>query len=151
MTRTPAGTLSRQAVAASLAAALAFSTATAAPARADTDADAIAAAAFFGLVAAAIIATSRNDVDRAPPPPAADRRKLLPADCRFTIPHGADRGTWYGRRCLVANFDHWPLLPYRCERKVDLPRLHYDVAAYRAGCLAQFGYRPDDRAFGARR
>ena len=150
MTRTPTRSLSSKALAATLAGALALTSVPVAPARADTNADAIAAAAFFGLVAAAIIATTRDDPGWSPPP-SVDRRKLLPAECRFTIHSGADRGTWYGRQCLVANFGHWPLLPHRCERKVDLPRRPYDVTAYRARCLAQFGYRADDKAFSSHR
>ena len=143
MTRTLTGSLSKKALAATLAGALALTTASVAPARADSNADAIAAAAFFGLVAAAIIATSRDDGSH---PPAVAPRKLLPADCRFQIRNGADRGKWYGRGCLVAHFDHWRLLPDRCERWVEVPRRGHDVVAYRAQCLARAGYRPDDAA-----
>ncbi|HCQ65493.1 MAG TPA: hypothetical protein DIU07_10185 [Rhodobacteraceae bacterium] len=149
MTPTLAGSISRKALAATLAAALTFTTAGVAPARADGNGDAIAAAAFFGLVAAAIIASTRDRAARSPQPhpPAAPPRKLLPAECRFEIHYGADRGRWFGRNCLVANYAHWPRLPDRCARRVELPRRHYDVVAYKAQCLARAGYRPDDRGF----
>jgi hypothetical protein len=146
MTPTHAGSFSRKALVASLAAALTFTPAGVAPARADGNGDAIAAAAFFGLVAAVIIASTRDRAAHAPPPavPVAPR-KLLPAECRFEIHSGADRGRWFGRNCLVAHYPNWPLLPDRCERRVELPRRHFHVVAYKAHCLAQAGYRPDDR------
>ena len=68
-------------------------------------------------------------------------RKLLPAQCDFTVYGGPDRGTYYGRRCLKRNFDHWALLPNRCEEKVWVPRDGRSVNAYDAQCLARFGYR----------
>ncbi len=146
MTPTFPGSLSRKALAASLAAALTLTTAGAAPARADGNGDAIAAAAFFGLVAALVIASTRDGAAHSPRPhpPVEPPRKMLPAECRFEIHHGPDRGRWFGRQCLVANYPHWPLLPSRCEQRVELPRRHYDVVAYKAQCLAQAGYRPDD-------
>lgn len=142
MTRIHPGFLSRKAVAAILAGTLALTTATVAPARADNK-DAIAAAAFFGLVAVGIIAATRNAKARAPQPPIIAPRHDLPAECRFQIRHGPDRGTWFARRCLVANDAHWRLLPERCKRRVELPRAHFSLVAYRARCLARAGYRPD--------
>ncbi len=143
MTSTLAGSFSKKAVAATLAGALALTTAGVAPARADTNADAIAAAAFFGLVAAVIIASSRNGTSQ---PRTVAPRNPLPAECRFHIRHGPDRGTYFGRRCLVANFDQWPRLPDRCERQVELPHRYYDVIAYDAQCLARSGFRADGQA-----
>ena len=148
MTSTHAGSFSRKALAASLAAALTFTTAGVVPARADGNGDAIAAAAFFGLVAAVIIASTRDRAAHAPPPqPPVVPRKLLPAECRFEIHSGSDRGKWYGRNCLVAHYPHWPLLPDICELRVELPRRQFQVVAYKAHCLALAGYRPDDRGF----
>lgn len=147
MTRTFAGSLSRKALAATLAAALTLTAASTAPARADGNGDAIAAAAFFGLIAAAIIASTRNDAGHPAPlpyPPVVTPRKVLPTACRFEIHHGTDRGTWFGRNCLVANYDYWQLLPDRCERRVAYPGRRHELVAYDARCLAQVGYRSDE-------
>jgi len=144
MTRTHAGNLPSRTLAATLALAMAVTTATTAPARAENDAaGAIFAASVIALIATAVVSSTR-DGKRASPP--VDQRKALPMDCRFDIRRGADRGTWYGRRCLVANFDHWPLLPDRCEQWVERPRRGREFIAYDTQCLARFGYRPDDRA-----
>ena len=148
MSRSFAASLSRKTLGVTLAAALALGTATVAPARAGNNGDALAAAAFFGLVAVAIIASSRDSAAHAPPPVVVAPRKLLPAQCRFVVDHGADRGVWYGRSCLVANFAQWPFLPDRCERNVDAPRRPRDITAYKAECLSQFGYWSDSATFG---
>ena len=105
-------------------------------------------AAAFGAVpvpamrvAAAMAAA--QDAAEAPPSP-LNALRALPADCRFEIPDGAYRGTWFGRTCLVATFDHWPLLPDLCEVQVDGPWYRPGIIAYDPTCLAQFGYWPDD-------
>lgn len=134
----------KQALGATLAGALALTTATAAPVQAGDvkiNADAIAAASFFALVAAAVIATSRKNNLPGPEVERPDPRKVLPADCRFDVRHGPDRGRYYGRQCLVANFDYWPLLPDRCESAVEVTSRRPDITAYDASCLARFGYR----------
>lgn len=136
------GKTSRTACAATLAGALALTTATVAPARADGNGDAIAAAAFFGLVAAVLVATARSD--RAHPggevlPPAVSPHRALPEDCRFDIRYGPDRGAWYGRQCLVSHYRDWDRLPGVCAERVELPRQRYDVVAYEARCLADYG------------
>ena len=141
-TRAFAAKTSRRACAATLAGALALTTATAAPARADGNGDAIAAAAFFGLVAAVLVATARSDTAHpggGPLPPAVSPHRALPADCRFEIRYGPDRGVWYGRQCLVSHYLNWDRLPGICAERVELPRQRYDVVAYEAGCLADYG------------
>lgn len=122
---------------ATLVAALGVTSLVAAPARADNE-EALAAAALFGLAAVGIIAATRDSHARAPLTVAP--LKPLPASCRFDIPRGRDRGTWYARHCLVATYPHWPLLPYRCERRVVLRRQGVAVTAYSASCLVQAGY-----------
>ena len=148
MTRTLTDGLKNKTLAVTLATALAVTATTATPARAETDAaGAIAAASFFALAATVIIASSRNDTRRAPHPGHPDPRKLLPADCRFDVGHGRDRGTYYGRRCLVTQFDHWSGLPNRCKERLDLPHRRHDLRVYDAQCLARAGYRPDDASW----
>lgn len=142
MTRNVRSLISRKAIAATLAGALAVTAVGAAPARADNK-EALAAAAFLGIVAAGIIASSRqgSTYPELPHlPPGVGRLGPLPAECRFEIWHGRDRGVWYERRCLVASYRHWPFLPDRCERRVELPRRHHEVIAYSANCLAQVGH-----------
>ncbi len=79
----------------------------------------------------------------APPAPAAPSHPPLPLACRFEVPQGNNAGLWYDRRCLVASYVHWPLLPERCERRVRRPEHRSALVAYAAGCLVQAGYRPD--------
>lgn len=147
MIRTERDGRARRAIVATLAVALALSPATTAPARAVGAGDALVAVAVFGAVAAALLAASGQEVaSPAPaphlPPVAADKR--LPVACRFDIQGGSDHGTWFARQCLVANYDRWPLLPARCERRVRYPGRRFALVAYEAGCLAQSGYRPDE-------
>lgn len=144
--------ISRAAVVTALSAAIAFSPMSAQPARAgDEQLGAIAAASFFAMITAGIIASAAKSKDgvvignrRGPhdrTPPRVDRRKLIPAQCEFTVRGGPDRGTYYASRCLKRNFDHWAFLPDRCEEKVWVPRQGANVNAYDAQCLARFGYR----------
>lgn len=142
MTRTVRDLIPRKALAATLAGALAMTSVAATPARGDNK-EALAAAAFLGIVAAGIIASTRHGStypERPHLPPGVGRLGPLPAACRFEIWHGRDRGVWYERRCLVASYRHWPFLPDRCERRVELPRRHHDVIAYDAHCLTQVGH-----------
>lgn len=158
MIRTFAGSFSRKAVATTLAAALTFTSAGVAPARADGNGDAIAAAAFFGLVAVGIIASTRDSRDshaRSYHPPLVTQPRHLPGACRFDIRHGRDRGTWYGRNCLAERNIHVWSLPNACQEHVRLPGRHHDVIAYSAQCLtriesAQHGHGRDDRGPGKR-
>lgn len=148
--------LPKQALGATLAAALALTTATAAPSPASAgdvkiNADAIAAASFFALVAAAVIATSRKNSGPGPELERPDPRKVLPADCRFDLRHGPGRGRFYGRRCLITRFDYWPYLPERCETAVELSPRRPDIIAYDASCLARFGYRTGGEPYRVRR
>lgn len=145
----------RAAVVTALSASLAFSPMVAAPAYADDQrAGAIAAASFFALLTAGIIASAaqenkatqadrrgngrdRHDRDQRR---REDPRKALPAQCDLKVRKGPDRGTYYARRCLKRNFDYWAYLPARCEDKVWVPRRGRNVNAYDAQCLARFGY-----------
>ncbi|MCB1336516.1 MAG: hypothetical protein KDK10_03325 [Maritimibacter sp.] len=151
MIRTFAGKTSHMACAATLAGALTLTTATTAPARADSNGDAIAAAAFLGLVAAAVIATSRSDGAHPggyPLPPVVVPQSPLPSACRFDIKLGSDRGSWYGRRCLISQYRYWGTLPGVCAERVELPNVRYDVVAYEAGCLWRHGLMADDQGQG---
>lgn len=152
MTRSFARTLTKQAIGTTLAAALALTTATTAPARAgDEELGAIAAASFFALVAAGIIASAQNDNARRgstshhgtyhPQRPRIDPKKALPSECRVTVRGGPDRGTWYQTRCLKRNFTYAARLPARCENLVYVPRLSGNIRAYDDQCLAGYGYR----------
>ncbi len=140
------GSLSKKAMVAALAGAMTVTAATTQPVRAGDDeaAGAIVAATVFGLMAAAIIASKHKDKNRRPPPAVTPVAPTgpgpLPAECRFEVTNGYDRGSWYGRECLVASYRDWPKLPDRCERWVELPRWRQEVTAYNAQCLAQFGF-----------
>jgi hypothetical protein len=166
MTRFFPKTFARTAIVTALSASLAFSPVAAAPAYAgDRDAGAIAAASFFALITAGIIASAAKDnagrvtIDRHAPkasrpgaprghqdrgPNRADPRKALPNQCEFTIHRGPDRGTYYGRNCLVRNFDYWPYLPDRCETRVK-GQGNRSVKAYAANCLARYSYNEQSR------
>jgi hypothetical protein len=161
--KTPA----RSAMAATLAAALAFTPLTAAPAQAGNDeaVGAIAAASFFALLTAGVIASAatsgrddaprRADAPRAHSPrdprpgmprpgrgrdiPRTDPRKILPEDCEFTVTHGRDRGSYYVSQCLNRNFRYAAYLPDRCEERIESWGGRR-VRAYDATCLARFGY-----------
>ncbi|SMH47158.1 hypothetical protein [Maritimibacter sp. HL-12] len=151
-------TFARTAIVTALSASLAFSPITATPAHAgEKEIGAIAAASFFALMTAGIIASAAKEsngkvvINRHGPKPGkpghrrgpnrADPRKALPSQCEFTVHRGPDRGTYHGRHCLVKNFDHWAFLPDRCEEKVWVPRRGRNVNAYNAQCLSRFGYR----------
>lgn len=141
MTCTFARHISKRAVATALAAALALTTATTAPARAgDEEIGAIAAASFFALIAAGIIA-SQNHRGSGGHHPRLDPKKALPAACHITVHRGPDRGTWYARRCLRRNFTYAARLPAQCEDLVYVPRRSGNIRAYDDQCLARFGYR----------
>ena len=152
MTRFFPKSIAKTAIVTALSASLAFSPMTATPAKAGSDeAAAVAAASFFALVTAGIIASAarhndgvvtihrpgRHDRGHVQP----DRRKILPAQCDFTVRRGPDRGTYYGRYCLRNNYNHVASLPARCLEKVWVPRRDRNVNAYDAQCLARFGYR----------
>lgn len=157
----------RSALAATLAAALALSPITATPAQAGNEdkVGAVAAASFLALLTAGIIASSAQQ-NRANPPrftvttnrgrddrhdnrARTDRRKVLPAQCEFTVRHGKDRGTYYDSSCLRTQFNGWPYLPDRCEERITARgRTTY---GYDAQCLARFGYREGNPPRSARR
>lgn len=156
MTRFFPTTIARTAIVTALSASLALSPMTASPAHAgEKEIGAIAAASFFALVTAGIIASAAKEnagkitIDRHAPraskpgsrrgPNRADPRKALPSQCDFTINRGRDRGTYYGHNCLVRNFDYWPYLPDRCETRVKGRGNHW-VKAYSESCLARYGY-----------
>ncbi len=148
--------ITRPALAATLAASVAFSPLAAAPARADQTTDAIAAAAILGLLGLGIVSNmgaSNPQVTVNPPAPARqpthrqpfnqrriDPRKALPARCEFTIHRGHDRGTYFDRRCLKRKFDFWGYLPDRCETSVT-PPYRARGRSYDAHCLSRFGYQ----------
>lgn len=156
MFRNPFSKSGRPVIAAMLAATLALTSVTATPARAggEDKVGAIAAASFFALITAGIIAgaASQHRDDKALPAPRGsrhgwgdrrdDRRKVLPAQCEFTVRHGRDAGTYYDSHCLKRSFNYWPYLPDRCEERVDL-RGSRDRNAYDARCLARYGYREE--------
>jgi len=159
MTRFFPKTIARTAIVSALSASLAFSPITASPAHAgEKEIGAIAAASFFALVTAGIIASAAKEnagkvtIDRhrpraaapgnRPGPKRADPRKALPSQCEFTIHRGPDRGSYYGRHCLVRNFDYWPYLPDRCETRVK-GRGNQSVKAYSESCLARYGYKEE--------
>ncbi|MEZ5721006.1 MAG: hypothetical protein R3D59_04610 [Paracoccaceae bacterium] len=151
MTRSITASPSRTALAATLAAALAIPTFTPAPAQAGDTGDAIAAAAFLGLVAAAVLATSHSApahpggwaVEPTPVP-----QRPLPVDCRFDIKDGPDRGTWFSRSCLFSHYPSWPSLPGSCAERVALGYGHYGVVAYGAQCLIRNGVVVAERGHG---
>ncbi|GKY86315.1 hypothetical protein STA1M1_01840 [Sinisalibacter aestuarii] len=154
---------------ATLTAALALSPLAASPARAGNEETigAIAAASVFALITAGIVAnaatqkghkstpTPHHYTPRRDPEPnrwdhgrtRTDPRKLLPAQCEFSVNHGRDRGSYYSSQCLQRSFNHWPYLPDRCEKRIDGPGRH-DIRAYDASCLARYGYREDERSRG---
>lgn len=151
----------RAGLAATLATALALTSVAASPARAGSEqtVGAIAAASFFALLTAGIIASTASQNRYTPPPvtykpppgggdprwgsgpgrPGVDPRKALPAQCEFTVRHGKDRGTYYDARCLQREFSFWPYLPDRCEQRIDVHGGR-DIRGYDATCLARYGY-----------
>jgi hypothetical protein len=160
MTRSVFRKPARSAMVATLTAALALTPLTASPAQAGTEdkVGAIAIASVLALFTAGIIAKAASQRDTTPDrhtqpgrhdppwhsgepdrPPRTDPRKLLPAQCGFTVAYGRDRGSYYGSQCLQRNFTHWPFLPDRCEERVE-GRGRHDVKAYDATCLARYGY-----------
>lgn len=162
MTKSIAKAFARPALAATLAASIALTPVAAMPARADEQVGAIAAAGILALLMSGIFASGQDQGGLAisTPPrgntglwdrdredghrPRLDPRRALPEVCEFTLRHGRDRGTYYGRHCLVQNFGYWPYLPDRCEQRVSL-RDRFPTAAYDAQCLARFGYREAER------
>ncbi len=156
MTRFFPKSLARTGIITVLSASLALSPIAATPAKAgNDDAAAFAAASFFALLTAGIIASANQHGDRrvviTPPNtrpsrgdrerPRVNRRKVLPARCELVVHRGPDRGTYYRRACLKRNFDYWQSLPKRCEERVWVPRRDRNVNAYDAQCLSRFGYR----------
>lgn len=160
-TKSPA----RSAIAAMLAAALAITPITATPAHAGNEdtVGAVAAASFFALLTAGIIAsTAQKNRDQRPRAAVTPwrqndnrrdgraRRKVLPEQCEFTVRRGKDRGTYYESRCLRSEFRGWPYLPGRCEKHINL-RGGRSTYGYKAQCLARFGYTDDTTPRSARR
>lgn len=141
-----------RAIAATLAMALALSSVSVAPARAGTEeqAGALAFGSILALITAGIVISNLNQNPgvvspkpirpRAPLHPRPDPRKALPGYCKVSVPYGHDRGTYFGRQCLIRNFSYWPMLPDRCERKVNLPG-RPGTTVYQKSCLARYGYR----------
>lgn len=85
----------------------------------------------------------RRDDRRGPhDEPRVDRRKLLPSQCDLNVRHGSQTGTYYTKTCLMQNFRSWPMLPDRCETRLNT-RSHGRVTAYDAQCLARYGYRDE--------
>lgn len=132
---------------ATLATALALSPLTASPARAGNDEQigALAFGSILGLITAGVVISSLNQnrphTQPVPtgPQPGVGPRKILPGYCKFSVPYGANRGTYFGRQCLIRNFSYWPSLPRHCGRWVNQPA-RSGVKAYRARCLAREGY-----------
>jgi len=150
MTRFFPKSIAKTAIVTALSASLALSPMTATPAQAgNDDAAAVAAASFFALITAGIIANAAKKnqgawtIDRRDQRPdrSPNRRKLLPSKCELVVRGGPDRGTYFGRRCLKRNYNHVASLPARCLDKVWVPRRSRNVNAYDAQCLARFGYR----------
>ncbi|GGD19906.1 hypothetical protein [Sinisalibacter lacisalsi] len=147
--------ITRTAIVTALSASLALTPVSVTPARAgEAELGAVAAASFFALVTAGIIASAAKEnsggsvIDRHPParhpgrgPQRPDPRKTIPAQCDLYVQGGPDRGVYYTRSCLMRNFDYWAFLPDRCEERVWVPRLRQNVNAYDAQCLARFGYK----------
>ena len=149
MTRFFTKSIAKTAIVTALSASLAFSPVTATPAHAgNDDAAAIAAASFFALITAGIIASAANqnswkfDTDRG-----GNRgnrghaRKALPAKCELNVRGGPDRGNYFGTFCLKRNYTHVASLPARCQESIWVPRRGRTVSAYDAQCLSRFGYR----------
>ena len=147
--------IAKTAIVAALSGSLALSPMTATPAHAgNEDAAAVAAASFFALITAGIIANAAKNnhggwtVDRRDQRPdrgnhGNNRRKILPSKCELVVRRGPDRGTYYGRRCLRNNYNYVASLPDRCLDKVWVPRRDRNVNAYDAQCLSRFGYREE--------
>ncbi|RME18710.1 MAG: hypothetical protein D6801_00710 [Alphaproteobacteria bacterium] len=156
MERKTTRAIGRQGLATALATALAFSPVAATPARAGGD-EAVAVIAFGTLLTmftAGLIASNVQDRDHHPrplpprpqpqpprpkPQPPVAPSKQLPMQCKFRVPYGVDRGGYFRSSCLVRNYTRWSSLPRVCEESVRLPREGY-VRAYRARCLAGYGY-----------
>ncbi len=153
--------ITRPALAATLAASVALSPLAVAPAQADQTTDAIAAAAILGILGLGIVSNMgapnpQVTINRTAParqpaytPPTyrqpdrfhrIDPRKSLPGQCEFTIPRGHDRGTYFDRRCLKQKFDFWGYLPGQCETNVTAPN-RARGRSYDARCLSRYGYQ----------
>lgn len=151
MTRRTDTASPKKTLAAGLALALALTAASPNPVRAEERHDALAAVAFLGFVAAAIVAGSKGKGGRSDGPLADDPgwgphdpdpawTEPLPAACQFDIRHGPDRGSWFGQRCLRASYPDWRWLPDHCAWPVALDYDRPDIVAYDAACLADQGY-----------
>lgn len=152
MTRFFPKSIAKTAIVTALSASLALSPMTATPAQAgNDDAAAVAAASFFALITAGIIANAARNNDGAWTVDRRDQRsnrgnqgsprKILPSKCELVVRRGPDRGTYYGRPCLRQNYNFVASLPARCLEKVWVPRRDRNVNAYDAQCLSRFGYR----------
>ena len=143
-----AKTLTRTALATTLAASLALTPITAQPARADDTADAIAAAAFLTLLLGGIAAVAsqdrgRGDVDWGGHH--GNRAKVLPSQCAMVVLKGQKRARYYRAGCLRNNFSGWRHLPDRCFERLDV-RNGRDIRAYKGRCLVRHGYVDERRA-----
>ncbi len=70
--------------------------------------------------------------------------KILPDACAFTIRRGGEHVRVYGQRCLneVMKKPEW--LPRDCRMNVPV-RYGQPATVYGARCLAEYGYRANDR------
>ncbi len=140
-----AKTLSRTAIASTLAVSMALTPMTAKPARADDAANAIAAITLFSLLLGGMAIAANKDRDRGRDHGGWDdhrgnRAKVLPAQCAMVVLQGHNRSTYYRANCLRNNFSNWRQLPDQCFERLNV-RGERDLRAYKGRCLERFGYR----------